>query len=194
MLLLMLSAISACQPKVLKGLVEEERQDWGALEGMLVFDEEGKAQYRVKIEAFDQKISGQLIIKKEEQSYRTVIITDFGLKVIDLILFENGEYQVEHIMKHMDYDFVKESFALNILMLLPNPHSDAFTYFINEDLLYIQYPPLNFIYYQKEANIAKVERYRGRKKVWATAVEDEHHLIEVRQTNPSIYMSLKAID
>lgn len=190
----LLFVLSSCHPKVLKGLMEEEIYELESINGLIEFDQNNEAYYRAKIEAFDQKISGQLIIKKEDSSYRAVMITDFGLKVIDLEIDENGSYEVNHIMKHMDYDFVKESFALNLLMLLPNNQNDSFVFYSNENQLLIQYPPLNMIYYFNDKHIEKVERYRGKKKVWALASINKNAIIEIHQTNPPIFMSLKPID
>lgn len=186
--------LSSCQPRVLKGLMEEDDHQLIQINGLLHFNEQQQAHYRAKIEAFDQKISGPMIFKKQESSYRVVMITDFGLKVIDMILFENGDYQVKHIMKHMDYEFIKQSFALNLMMLLPNSHSNDFVYFSKNDQGFIQYPPQNIIYYEKEAIIDKVERYRGKKKVWATAILEKNERIEIHQTSPAIYISLNPID
>lgn len=191
--LAVLLTLTSCQPKVLKGLMEEKNHELIQINGLLRFNEQQQAYYRAKIEAFDQKISGPMIIKKQDSSYRVVMITDFGLKVIDMMLFENGDYQVKHIMKHMDYEFIKQSFAFNLWMLLPNSHSDDFVYYSKNDQSFIQYPPQNIIYYKKGANIAKVERYRGKKKLWATAILEKNDRIEIHQTNPAIYISLKPI-
>lgn len=192
--LAVLLTLSSCQPRVLKGLMEENDHQLIQINGLLRFNEQQQAHYRAKIEAFDQKISGPMIIKKQESSYRVVMITDFGLKVIDMILFENGDYQVKYIMKHMDYEFIKQSFALNLWMLLPNSHSNDFVYYSKNDQGFIQYPPQNIIYYEKEAIIHKVERYRGKKKVWATAILEKNDRIEIHQTSPAIYISLKPIN
>lgn len=191
---IVLLVLSSCQPKVLKGLMEEEKHELRAIDGLVTFNEHQEAYYRAKVEAFDQKISGQLIIKKEEGSYRAVMITDFGLKVIDLLMDEKGSYQVNHIMKHMDYDFVKESFALNLLLLLPNNRMDSFMFYKDENQLLIHCPSLNIIYYLDGKQLNKVERYRGKKKIWAVASLNNHAIIEIHQTNPSIFMSLKPID
>lgn len=186
--------ISACQPKLLKYLNKELGTTEISVDGMLSFDENGEAHYRAKVESFDQKISGQLIFKKSDSAYRAVMITDFGLKVIDLELYENGDYHVKHIMKHMDYNFVKQSFALNLFMLLPQANSVGNEYYSNNKQLIIHAPQSHTIYYFENEKMIITERYRGNKKLWASAEKSSEGMIEIHQTNPEIFISLQMIE
>ena len=186
--------LMSCQPRVLKKLDKQSPIEEISVEGLANFNTNKEAHYRAKVEAFDQKISGQLILKNQDTNYRAVMITDFGLKVMDLTIFANGDYQVNHIMKHMDYQFVKHSMALNILMLLPQQFNmEAEAYSSGQELL-IYAPQIHSIYYLEEDNLQKVERYRGKNKLWASAERLGVDRIQIIQKNPDIAISLKTIE
>lgn len=184
----------SCQPKVLKKLDKQSPIQELSVEGLANFQNNNELRYRAKVDAFGQKLSGQLILKNQDTNYRAVMITDFGLKVIDLTLNANGEYEVNHIMKHMDYQFVKHSMALNILMLLPQQFNmEAQAYFSGQELL-IYAPQIHSIYYLEDDDLQKVERFRGKNKLWATAEKVGVDEIQIIQKNPDIAISLKTIE
>lgn len=184
----------SCQPKVLRKLDKQNQVQEFSIEGLANFQINTEVHYRAKVEAFDQKISGQLIIKNQDTNYRAVMITDFGLKVIDLTIFTNGDYHVNHIMKHMDYQFVKHSLALNILMLLPQDFNIGHDSYNAGQQLLVHAPQIHSIYYLKDDKLQKVERYRGKNKLWATAEKVGVDRIQIIQKNPDIAISLKTIE
>lgn len=184
----------SCQPKVLRQLDKQSQVQELSIEGLANFNANQEAHYRAKVEAFDQKISGQLIIKNQDTNYRAVMITDFGLKVMDLTIYANGDYEVNHIMKHLDYQFVKHSMALNILMLLPQDFVTGHDAYTSGQQLLIHDPQIHSIYYLEADNLQKVERYRGKNKLWATAEKVGADRIQIIQKNPDIAISLKTIE
>ena len=147
-----------------------------------------QANYRCKIEAFDQHISGLMIFKEMEESDRVVMMTDFGLKVIDISYADDGSYVINHIMKHLDYRFVKESFALNISMLLHKEIPREANEYENAE--YKIYSLASDLFFQKNQQTIKVERYRGKNKLIARANILENNAIDIQQFNPKISMKL----
>lgn len=184
----------SCQPKVLKKLDKQSETTNLKIEGLASFQSSNEIHYRSKVEAFGQKLSGQLILKNQDTNYRAVMITDFGLKVMDLTISQNGEYQVNHIMKHMDYKFVKHSMALNILMLLPQDFTRDYDSYHSGQQKLLYAPQIHSIYYMEDNGLSKVERYRGKNKLWATAEKVGADEIQIIQKNPDIAISLKKIE
>jgi len=187
-------ALCSCQARVFRGLMVEDCEGMELSVGLLDFDEKQEAHYRAKIEAFDQTISGQLIIKNLDSNYRAVIITDFGLTIMDLTLETDGDFKFNHIMKHMDYQFVRQSMALNVLMLLPQDFSAKNNCYSDSDLLLVHAPLIHSIYYIKKGNLEKVERYRGKNKLWCSAEKVGEDGIQLVQKNPHIAIRLKTIE
>ena len=184
--------LNSCAPKVLKGLEKMDLKEAVNLSSVIKYTVDGQANYRCKIEAFDQQISGVMIFKEMEESDRVVMITDFGLKVIDITFADDGSYVINHIMKHLDYKFIKESFALNISMLL---HKEmpigADVYRDSTSRIYSSAAQL---FFQKNQQTIKVERYRGKTKLIASAIVQENSEIDIQQFNPKISMKLIPIN
>ena len=182
----------SCAPAPLKDLEKQELASMKVLSSPVNFDKNGQANYRCKIEAFDQIISGVIVFKQVDDSIRVVMITDFGLKVMDINLFHDATYQVNYIMKHIDYKFVRESFALNLFMLMEKNISSGSAVFIEKDdeLYYHQ----DMIFYQKENQTIKVERYRGKNKLIAIAKIQKSAIIDIQQFNPKMTMTLSPLD
>ncbi len=190
-LVVLFLGLYSCAPAPLKGLEKQVLNNSVILASPIVFSKSGQANYRCKIEAFDQLISGVFIFKKEEQEVRAVMITDFGLKVMDMSLSSNGDYQVNYIMKHLNYKFVRESLALNLLMLIENQiDSDSYTYQNEKSMLYYDQ---KMIYYQENDRTLKIERYRGRNKLIAIAEIQKSAIIDIQQLNPKMRMILSLI-
>ncbi|NPD45285.1 MULTISPECIES: hypothetical protein [unclassified Lentimicrobium] len=184
----------SCQPSVLKKLDKQSESTKLKIEGLASFQSSNEIHYRSKVDAFGQKLSGQLILKNQDTNFRAVMITDFGLKVMDLTISKNGDYQMNHIMKHMDYKFVKHSMALNILMLLPQDFNiEVQTYSSDQELL-VYAPQIHSIYFLEQDDLKKVERFRGKNKLWATAEKVGEDMISIIQKNPDIAISLKKIE
>ncbi len=184
----------SCQPKLLRKLDKQNQIEAKFIDGLASFQTNTEVHFRAKVDAFGQKISGQLILKNQDTNYRAVMITDFGLKVMDLTLQQNGDYQVNHIMKHMDYKFVKHSMALNLLMLLPQNFSTGSSSYSSQHQSLIYAPQIHSIYYLEADELSKVERYRGKNKLWATAEKVGEDRIQIIQKNPDIAISLKKIE
>ena len=73
----------SCQPSVLKKLDKQSESTNLKIEGLASFQSSNEIHYRSKVDAFGQKLSGQLILKDQDTNFRAVMITDFGLKVMD---------------------------------------------------------------------------------------------------------------
>ena len=150
-------ALVSCSPKLLRGL-EESIVSEQEMSGALIEMEEGRMRkYRCKLKAFDQKITGMLIVKETQSETRAVIITDFGLQVVDISFDANEVFHISHIMKHLDYDFIKESLAQNILMLLNHRLVTGDRVFEKENSQLIYLSNLNMIYYQRHDSIYRTE-------------------------------------
>lgn len=181
----------SCAPAHLKHLEKHKLKNALTLYSPIHFNKSGQANYRCKIEAFDQLITGVLIFKKVEQEVRVVMITDFGLKVMDVSLFNNGTYEVNYMMKHLDYKFVRESFSLNLMMLLDKEiAADAYIYQKENTKLFLDN---KMIYYLDNDRTTKVERYRGKNKLIAIAEIQKSANIDIQQLNPKMRMTLSPI-
>ncbi len=188
LLLGLLIVLNSCAPKVLKGLKKMSLNEAVKLPSVINYTDEGQANYRCKIEAFDQHISGVMIFKEKNEGDRVVMITDFGLKVIDISFAADGSYVINHIMKHLDYKFLKESFALNISMLLNKqiPLGAA----VYEDSKYRIYSSASQLFFQQNQQTSKIERYRGKNKLIARVIMQGNAEIDIQQFNPQINMKL----
>ena len=192
LLFLLFIGLYSCAPAPLKNLEKHKLQESITLYSPIQFNESGQANYRCKIEAFDQLITGVLIFKKVEQDIRVVMITDFGLKVMDLSLFKDGTYQVNYMMKHLDYKFVRESFSFNLMMLLQKEiAADTYIYQKENTKLFLDH---KMIYYLEKNEIFKVERYRGKNKLMAIAEIQKSANIDIQQLNPKMRMALSPIE
>jgi len=190
----LLIGLNSCTPKVLRGLEKTSLKTVVNLPSVVIYTAEGQANYRCKIEAFDQHISGVMIFKEikdsenRAESDRVVMITDFGLKVIDVSFSQDGSYVINHIMKHLDYKFLRESFALNISMALGKQIPIGTE--IYQDSSYLIYPLASQLFFQKNDQTVKVERYRGENKMIVSAIVQENGEIDIQQFNPKINMKL----
>jgi len=192
LLFLLFIGLDSCAPAPLKNLEKQKLQESIILNSPIQFNKSGQANYRCKIEAFDQLITGVLIFKKVEQDIRVVMITDFGLKVMDVSLFKDGSYQVNYMMKHLDYKFVRESFSLNLMMLLEKEiAADTYIYQKENTKLFLDH---KMIYYLENNEIFKVERYRGKNKLMAIAEIQKSANIDIQQLNPKMRMALSPIE
>ena len=181
----------SCAPTPLKNLEKHKMEKALILYSPINFNINGQANYRCKIEAFDQLITGVLIFKKVEQEVRAVMITDFGLKVIDVSLHNKGTYEVNYMMKHLDYKFVRESFSLNLMMLLDKEIGvDTYVYQKENTKLFLDN---KMIYYFDNEGSMKVERYRGKNKLIAIAEIQKSANIDIQQLNPKMRMTLSPI-
>lgn len=147
--------------------------------------------FRAKVKGFNQEMSGLLVAKRLDSSYRFVMVTDFGLKVFDFSLKQDGSYEFHYIMKHMDYDFLKNSMALNILMLLPI-HMDALSNYYQKDDFVVYTPQKKMLYFVKDEKIIEVQRFRGKRSIWAKTKFIENN-IEIHQNKPEILIQLKPL-
>ena len=192
--LMLLLLMNSCAPVALKGLEKSALLDDIGIPSTIPFDQHSVAKYRCKIEAFDQKITGVLIFKQQIDTIRVVMITDFGLKVIDLSFYEENKYTINHMMKHLDYEFVRESFALNILMLLPQKQSNDLAYYENGSESLIYYSKLNMLYYFNDHKKYKIERYRSKSKLISIAsINQETMECRIAQFNPVMHMIINPL-
>lgn len=190
--LLILFSFFSCQPKVLRNLSQIQAPAEIHLASMIDIDHGEERTYRASFSGFQQSMSGLLVVKKIDEDYRFVMITDFGLKVFDLSINSAGKYDFHHIMKHMDYDFLKNSLALNLLMLLPYDIDSEVEYYSNNDLL-IYAPQKKMLYFVKEEKINQVYRFKGKRKVGAKASFDDQN-IRIEQHQPEIRIQLKVLN
>ncbi|OYT17816.1 MAG: hypothetical protein B7C24_00715 [Bacteroidetes bacterium 4572_77] len=194
---IILLILNACSPKDIRALQQKEltAENLNVFSSQIDFSSKGLAKFRFHIAAFDQNLSGLLILQEQEDSIRAVMMTDFGLKVIDISFFNQSAYRINHIMKHIDYDFVKESFALNLMMILPLPQKGNLRYYLKNDLQYIYQKETQILrLYNRENNLRKVERYTRGSKIVSTA-NYKPELMEwvIIQENPSIEMIIKRL-
>ncbi len=192
--LMLLLLMNSCAPSALKGLKKSVLSDEISIPSTISFNQRAMAKYRCKIEAFDQKISGVLIFKQQIDTLRVVMITDFGLKVIDLSFYEETNYKINHIMKHLDYEFVRESFALNILMLLPQKQNNVLIDYEDDDQNMIYDSKHSMLYYFKDHQKYRVDRYRSKSKLISMAtINQETKECRIEQLNPAIQIILKPL-
>jgi len=194
-LLGMIFSLAACQPKAMRRLEKMEMFDVSAFEGFMPM-EAGKAKkYRCKIDAYGQKISGILVVKKQERGTRMLMMTDFGLKVIDIIFRENGSYQINYLMKHLDYPMVRKAFALNLQMLLTPDRKADLDIYRNQEGILVHDRAQSLIYFLDKANkLQRVQRYHGNRKLLAEAKMQDEDWIFIQQYKPSIVIKLKSMD
>lgn len=185
----------SCSPKAFRGMEKQTPPTNFEIPSLFKWNKKSEVKFRCKVDAFQQKLSGVLILKKDTaDQVRAVMITDFGLKVIDLSISNDGSYVVHDMMKHMDYTFVKESFALNLLMILQNSSSSRWDFYRQSQESFIFDRELKMLYFVREAQLIEVERYRGKSKLVTRAIIDENGQIELNQMNPDIHMTLKLIE
>ena len=194
LLLVFLLAIilHSCQPKIWQQMKQVEGEERSELQSWISLDKGEESQWRAKVEAFRQKLTGILVLQKEDSSYRAVMITDFGLKVIDLQIFDNGTYLCHHIMKHLDYDFVKDSFVNNLRMLLSVSDQELTKYQNLDGFDMVYAPQTKMLYYWQDDELTKVERYRSKSKIWANAHKNNNNII-IEQVKPQLSILLKPL-
>lgn len=181
----------SCQPKAIKNLNRSQLPSDIKIDPMLSMRLEDELTFRANLKGFQQEMSGLLVLKKLEKEYRFVMVTDFGLKVFDLSLKVGGENEFHHIMKHMDYEFLKNSIVLNLLMLLPLDTLDSLEVYKNDD--FIVYTPQNkMLYFVKDEKVNSVQRFRGKRNVWAEA-NLSGKTIKIEQNRPEILIQLKPL-
>ncbi len=182
----------SCQPKALKNLSQIQTPSEINIAPMIDIDNEEELTYRANVNGFQQSMSGLMVVKKIDEDYRFVMITDFGLKVFDVSIKSSGAYNFHHIMKHMDYDFLTNSLALNLLMLLPYDFKCEVNYYSNNDLL-IYTPQHKMLYFVENEKINKVQRFKGKRKVRAEASFNDQN-IRMDQNQPEIHIQLKELN
>ena len=191
MLIMLLFGLYSCALAPLKNLEKQTLQQDVQMNTPLIFNNASQVNYRCKILAFDQLLTGVMVFKKVEQGIRVVMLTDFGLKVIDIRMNKDDTYQVNYIMKHMDYAFVRESFAKNLRMLMDNKVA-AYTYEYQDGDNHLFYDK-HLLYYQKDNRTFKIERYRGKNKLIAIAEIQKNANIDILQLNPKMSINLSLI-
>lgn len=181
----------SCQPKALKNLAEVQQDIELKAYPIIDISLGEEKTFRAKLKGFNQEMSGLLVAKRLDSSYRFVMVTDFGLKVFDFSVEKNGNYEFHHIMKYMDYDFLKNSMALNMLMLLPI-NMDALSNYYQKDDYVVYTPQKKMLYFVKDEKITEVQRFKGKRSIWADAkfIEDN---IEIHQNKPEILIQLKPL-
>jgi hypothetical protein len=182
---------SSCSPKVLHGLEKQSLKQSVVLAPMVDYGVNGQVNYRCEIHAFSNPIKGLMIFKQMENEERVVIITDFGLKVIDISYKNDGTYVLNYIMEHMDTDYIKGYFVYNIAMLIRKQISLSAKIFKNSE--YVVYSDDSYLYFQKNNKTEKVERYRGSKLI-ATAEKKANMNIYVEQKRMGIFMKLTLVN
>lgn len=191
LIIVMFLILTSCQPKALKNLTQIGQQVELEAKSMINISVGEEKTYRAQVKGFNQKMSGLLVTKKVDSMYRFVMVTDFGLKVFDFSLNEEGEYEYYHIMKHMDYEFLKNSIALNMLMLLPIQMNGEEEYYQKDDLM-VYTPPKKMLYFVNDEKIHQVQRFRGKRNIWAEA-ELKEKSIEIHQNKPEIHIQLRPL-
>jgi len=181
----------SCQPKALKNLTQVEKVEDVRAEAMINISVDEEKTYRAKVIGFNQEMSGILVVKKLDKDYRFVMVTDFGLKVFDLSLNGEGNFEFHHIMKYMDYEFLKNSLALNLLMLLPIDMQVETQFYKNGDLI-VYAPQHKMLYFVKDEKVNQVQRFRSKRNIWATATLSNHS-IAIEQEKPQILIQLKPL-
>ena len=182
---------SSCSPKVLHGLEKQSLKQSVVLAPLVDYGLNGQVNYRCKIDVLNNPISGLMIFKQMENGERVVIITDFGLKVIDISYKNDGTYVLNYIMEHMDVDYIKGYFVYNMAMLVRKQISLSAKMFKNSE--YVVYSDDSYLYFQKNNKTEKVERYRGSKLI-ATAEKKANMNIYVEQKRMGIFMKLTLVN
>lgn len=182
---------SSCQPNVLNNLAKVEQEIELKANPIVDIAEGEEKTFRAKVKGFNQEMSGLLVAKRMDTSYRFVMVTDFGLKVFDFSLNENGDNEFHHIMKHMDYEFLKNSLVLNLLMLLPVNWQDKVEVYQKDDFV-VYAPHDKMLYFVKDEKINRVQRFKGKRSIWAEALLSGKN-IEIEQNKPEIVIRLKSL-
>ena len=183
--------IYSCQPKVLNNLTQLEQVNDIKAKPLIDISMGEEKTFRAKVSGFDQEMSGLLVVKKLDKEYRFVMVTDFGLKVFDLSLKSNAEYEFHHIMKHMDYEFLKNSLTLDMLMLLPIELNEEAEFYQKDDFV-VYTPQKKMLYFVKDDKIHQVQRFRRKRNNWAEAKWTEKS-IDIHQKKPEIHIQLKPL-
>jgi hypothetical protein len=185
--------VTSCQPRILRNL-KQVSPGQTTEKIHLLNDSLTEWRYRAHVEAFGQNMSGIFIMKKSETGYRAFLMTDFGLKVLDFLLLPNGDYEVNHIMEHMNYKFIKENLAQNLIMLLPPDPYDELRIFSIDSTEMLYSPEKKMIYFANQNAIFKVERLNNRKNTVATTQQKDNAAIEILQPVPGISILLKPLN
>jgi len=95
-----------------------------------------KALYEVEISYGSKNISGVAIIKKmeENQTFRTVFMSETGLKYFDFEYFQNDSMVVHYMMDAMNRKKIIRALTTDLgLILKRNPDQKLLTYFLSEN-------------------------------------------------------------
>jgi len=184
----------SCNPKAIRGLQLDKNADIH-IPGFISSDTGTALQYRCKIDAYGQKLSGVLIVKNSLQQTRMLMITDFGLKVIDIVFEAGGAYEFKYIMKHLDYPFIRKSFAFNLANLMkPEPiyHPQVFH---RGDGTLIYDASHKYLYFLEDDNqLKRLEYYKNGRKLMMEMSTDNAGELRIHEYKPSMTILIKLID
>lgn len=126
--------IVSCSPVPTKGYSKQTKKDQ---QFTPVFNDTfQKALYKVEISYGSKNISGMAIIKKmdENQTFRTVFMSETGLKYFDFEYFQNDSTVVHYMMDAMNRKKIIRILTKDLgLILKRNPDQKLLTYFSCEN-------------------------------------------------------------
>lgn len=124
----------SCSPVPTKGYTKQAKKDQ---QFTPVFNDPfQKALYEVEISYGSKNISGVAIIKKmeEAQTFRTVFMSETGLKYFDFEYFQNDSTVVHYMMDAMNRKKIIRTLTTDLgLILKKNPDQKILTYFVAEN-------------------------------------------------------------
>jgi hypothetical protein len=84
----------------------------------------GHFLFNAQIDLMKSHFSGLMVIKPEPVSYRVVFLSEVGLKLIDLELFQNGQVKVHYMLEAMDRRSLIRILGNDMNLVLLNGYAD----------------------------------------------------------------------
>jgi hypothetical protein len=157
-----------------------------------------KAVYKINIEAFHQKQSGILIVKQNlSESFRLLMLTEFGLKVFDVEYFKSDSVVLHYIMKHLDIPYVKKALFDNLKLFVPETVNFNQSKYYNRGTAKIErftYTNENWDYqYDLPNSLVAIRRFKNRKLAADVQFDKSTQNISIQTKHPHISIRLKNI-
>ncbi len=161
-----------CSPYSELSVIEEERFDSSGMERIFT-DVEKQELYRAEIELYERYFTGLFLIKTiADQEYRTVFMSEMGVKFFDLS-FHKDQFEVKQAFEKIDRKIITSRIRKDLrLLLMPSIEEEQmgerFEAEGKEIWSFDAGPDGTFYYHSKEGQLQKgeiVDGLRKRKKV-----------------------------
>ncbi|MBN2275256.1 MAG: hypothetical protein JXR41_12275 [Bacteroidales bacterium] len=120
--------------------------------------EDNPVLYKANVDFYRNHFSGLMVIKPvSDESHRVLFITELGIKIFDLELFRNGDYNLHYCLDALNKKSVVRTLKNDLaLMIYHRPDKDknmkAYVNPLNDRIIFRQRTGLGARYYFKRAD------------------------------------------